>query len=426
MRLATLAFALGPAALALGFGLSGDPEPAADRPAATGIQAAAPARADGPPEFAATANLERARERLDALDPGADQAGFVRALRDLERAIANLGGEIAAARDEAKKVEWQIRTQDSDNKRLIAALISASRAGLAEPSRIHPDGPVAAARAAALLAPAESELVRHAAALGGRLRALAAAQELREEAETILAEGVGTLADAGDALRLAAFADAPPADPGPPDPRTRLAALARDSDSLGALARGLAAPVPRAVRNLSEVTVASAEGIAATDGVRITRSSRNLGEGALLLEMPVSGSVALGFGERDAGGAIREGLTLAAAPRSVVTAPAAGEVRYVGPFLDYQTVVAIAPADDTVIVLAGLTETLVAPGDLVPLGTPLGFLGGRAAESQEFLMPTRQGSDAPGAETLYMELWRGGKAIDPGPLLGLDPGSRNG
>ena len=87
MRLATLAFALGPAALALGFGLSGDPEPAADRPAATGVQAAAPARADGPPEFAATADLKRARERLDALDPGAtsNARSPILAVRSLRR-----------------------------------------------------------------------------------------------------------------------------------------------------------------------------------------------------------------------------------------------------------------------------------------------------------------------------------------------------
>lgn len=372
------------------------------------------------------AEVERAREHLASLDPASDQAGFVRALRDLERAIAGLGAGIAGTRSEARTAEWQLRTGDAGNKRLLAALISASRAGLGGASPVHPEGPVAAARAAALLAPAEADLARHAEAFGGRLRALAALRQSREEAEATLAAGVRTLADAGNALRLAAFADAPSANPGPPDPDTRLAALARDSDSLGELARGLAAPVPRAVRALSGIAVASAEGLAASDGVRVTRSSRNLGDDALLLEMPVSGTVALGFGERDAGGWLRQGVTLAAAPRSVVTAPAGGEVRYVGPFLDYRTVVAIAPADDTVIVLAGIADAAVAPGDLVAQGAPLGFLGGQVAKPQEFLMLTRQGSDAPGAETLYMELWRGGEAIDPGPMLGLDPDSRNG
>ncbi len=429
MRLAALAFALGPAAVALGLGMprGSEPvaEPMAEPPAAAEVRAEIPASTAARRAIAATAELLHVRERLAAIDPGSDQAGFVRALRDLEGAIAGLGADIAAAGSEARSAEWQLREEDGGNKRLMAVLVSASRAGLPGAAPVHPAGPLAAARAAVLLAPAKTELARHADALGGRLQALAAARMLREEAETILASGADVLAEAGNALRLAIIADAP-ATAGPPDPRGRLAALARDSDSLSELAGNLAAPVPHQVTALAEIAVASAGEFAATGGVRVTRSSRNFGGDGLLLEMPVSGRVALSFGERDAGGMIRNGLILAAAPRSVVTAPATGEVRYVGPFLDFQTVVAIAPADDAIVVLAGLAEAVVAPGDIVRSGAPLGFLGGRAMDSQEFLMLTRQGSDASAAETLYMELWRGGKAIDPGPWLGLDPAPRNG
>jgi septal ring factor EnvC (AmiA/AmiB activator) len=68
----------------------------------------------------------------------------------------------------------------------------------------------------------------------------------------------------------------------------------------------------------------------------------------------------------------------------------------------------------------------VTPGEIVASGAPVGFLGGREMGTQDFLMLPAQGNDVLGAETLYMELWRAGEPVDPGPWLGVRADAQDG
>jgi murein hydrolase activator len=378
---------------------------------------------------ASAATLEAAQVRLEAVQavkgessgsvaPGAD---FGRALRDMELALAGLREGIIGAEDELRKLDHELRRDDAEIKRLVAALLTVARTqGGAEP-RDHPEGPIAAARAAILLDTGRLGLDRAGHALAGRLVARAAIERLRRDGEETLSAGLSEVAAAR--ARIEAAVRKPH---GPPDPASQTARLASDSGTLGDLARALSpspGPAAEAVASVAVARLAAMD----MDNDAVVRSTRNLvGAATGGFEPPVAGRIRLGFRERDGGGVERPGLTFAAAPRAVVTAPASGEVRYVGPHLDWLGVVVLATDRGETALLAGLDATVVEAGDRVAAGAAIGLLGGRQLDAQEFLMLPSQGSDAIGEETLYMEVWRAGEPVDPGPLLDAGGAARNG
>jgi murein hydrolase activator len=422
--------AAGPAAAAL-------PETAAPAapPASSGSAAsAAPASASSGRAASAAAGLEAARARLSAAKasgPGAadglPDADFARALREMEAALAELREGIAGAESELRGIAHDLRRDDAEIKRLVAALVAASRAraATAGPAQgLHPEGALAAARAATLIDAAETALRAGAEALAERLAARAAAERLRREGEETLARGLADAAAARARLEAVALARLPA---GPPDPASDAARLAGESDSLGDLASALAprpAPTTQAVASAAVARLAALGAGSDANVIRSTRSPGDVSAGGF--EAPVAGRVRLGFGEADGAGVARPGLTFAAAPRSIVTAPAGGEVRYAGPFLDWRGVVVLATDSGETALLAGLDEVLVEAGDRLQRGAPIGLLGGRALDAQEFLMLPAQGTDAIGEETLYMELWRAGQPVDPGPVLDAGGAEANG
>lgn len=417
MRLAAIALSLGAAALAVPLvGPGQAPDLDEDRhPAA--IASAGAALPDGGLSLGIAERLEAARHRLAAAQ-ATEPSGYAKALRELEAALVELQAGTIKADDDVRAMRHAVRSEDAELKRLLASLVSASLARVDSVPPVHPAGPIAAARAAALLPASEAALRAGAGETGIRLAAIFDAERQREASREALAAGLKTAGEARGALRgtLLAAAESPP--PGPPGPGEPFTTVARDSDTLTELAGRLAGPVPREVEQAAELTLAAAAELAATDAL-VTQSSRNLpgSDPALFLEMPVTGRILGGFRAPDGAGVLRPGLTLAAAPRSLVTAPATGEVRYVGPFLDWNRVVAVAPAANTIVLLAGLNEVAVKPGDVVEAGAPVGFLGGREIDAQEFLMLPEQGNDTSGAQTLYMEVWRAGKPVDPEPWL---------
>jgi murein hydrolase activator len=384
---------------------------------------------------AAAAGLDAARARLAAATVGAPgregglpDAEFARALREMEAALAELREGIAGAEGELRAIAHDLRRDDAEIKRLIAALVSASGARAATSGAsargLHPEGAIAAARAAAMLEPAEAALRSGGAALAERLATRGAAERLRREGEETLARG---LADAAAArARLEAIAQARrPA--GPPDPASEAARLAGESDSLGDLARALGPRTSPATEAVASAAVARLAALGAGSDAAVIRSTRSPSDlNATGFEPPVAGRVRLGFGEADGAGVARPGLTFAAAPRAVVTAPAGGVVRYAGPFLDWRGVVVLAVDSGETVLLAGLDEMLVEAGERLAMGAPLGLLGGRALDAQEFLMLPAQGTDAIGEETLYMELWRAEEPVDPGPVLDAGGAEANG
>ncbi len=117
---------------------------------------------------------------------------------------------------------------------------------------------------------------------------------------------------------------------------------------------------------------------------------------------PVLGRLVERFGARGGAGHSR-GLTFATEARTVVVAPWDGRVVYAAPFRSLGIVVIIAHGDGYFSLLARLGEVVVAQGQWVLAGEPVGR------------MPAGDGRDSP--PRLYFELRRNARAIDPLPWL---------
>jgi septal ring factor EnvC (AmiA/AmiB activator) len=349
----------------------------------------APAAAAGPAEALAEAGarLTAATEAAATAPHAAGQAdALAAAVAGYERALARLRDAALEAEAEARALRLDLALRRQEIGRLLASLQALSRAG--DPATgLHPQGPLAAARAARMLGHMMPALRAEAAALETRLEAIRAAETARARSVAAIDAGLVRLAEGRGAL-LAALQDGEPTPSGVAlAGREAPAALARDADTLSGLAAAIA-------------------GLGA-DGAGAGSAA------PLALRWPAAGAVRAGFGAEDAAGVRRPGLLVAAPPLALVTAPAAGLVRYAGPFLDYGYVVVLEPRADVLIVLAGLATLRARGGDRVEAGALLGLLGGGPIDAQQYLMLGQSGNDATPAETLYIELRHGQGPVDP-------------
>jgi septal ring factor EnvC (AmiA/AmiB activator) len=340
---------------------------------------------------AAAEEIAEAGRGLEAARTAPDRVSALgRAVAAYEGALAALRGgvEEAGAREQALALGLEDRR--SEIARLLAALEAISRTP--PPAQaLHPQGPLGAARAAAMMARLTPALEAEAAALAGELDALAAARELHAKGSADLAEGVGAL----NAARAELIAEVVKrgAEPEPVSPA--LTMLARDSETLTALAEALAeaggeAPAPAGAEEP--------------------------------MRWPVRGTLLRHFREADAAGVHRPGILIEAPPLSLVSAPADAIVRYAGPFLDYGYVVVLEPEAGTMVVLAGLGQVQVQTGAAVRRGEPLGLLGARSPDVEEYVMIAETDAGAGASETLYIEVRQGQGPVDPEPLFAGEDG----
>ena len=121
------------------------------------------------------------------------------------------------------------------------------------------------------------------------------------------------------------------------------------------------------------------------------------------LARPVAGSVLERFGPyRDRGtraALVRRGIELSTRAGEAVVAPAAGTVLYAGEVRGLGTSVLLDHGAGRVSVLGRLGSLQVTPSTWVERGTALG---------------------EPGQATIYLEIRRAGRAVDPEPLLARD------
>ena len=351
---------------------------------------ASPAAASSPADLdAAARKLSEAGAALQQAETAGDRVtALASAIPAYEAALASLR-DVAIG---AGVGERQIATDLADRRESVMELTAALQAMSRTPppvQALHPGGPLAAARAAALLSRVTPALGAEAAELRGRLEALERIRQLRRTALDDISAGLEDLTRARLLIRdgMAARQDG-----APPDTAAIQTEVVRDSASLSTLAESLTE------------TPARSAGAEEADGS---------------WAWPIAGGrQILGFRERDAGGERRPGLLVQAAPLSLVEAPTGAMVRYAGPFLEYGTVVVLETDAGTVVVLAGLAQTNVRAGEPVARGALLGLLGGRTLEAEEYVMLPVAEAGAGAAETLYIEIRHGRGPVDPAPWFG--------
>jgi murein hydrolase activator len=121
--------------------------------------------------------------------------------------------------------------------------------------------------------------------------------------------------------------------------------------------------------------------------------------------VPVAGTVVRTWGQPTEAGP-SAGVSYRAAPNARVVSPCDGRVAFAAPFRSYGQLLIVDCAGDTDAVLAGFAHLDVHPGQSVHRGDPVGTMPNWD--------PGTQG-DRP---TLYVELRRSGKPVDPAPLMG--------
>lgn len=351
---------------------------------------ASPAVAASPADLEAAARkLSDAGAALQQAETASDRVtALARAIPAYEDALAALREVAIGANVGERQIATDLATRRETVMELTAALQAMSRTP-PPVQALHPDGPLAAARAAALLSRVTPALGAEAAELRGRLEALERIRQLRRAALDDISAGLEQLTRARLLIRdgmAARQGDAAP------DTAVIQTDVVRDSASLSTLAESLAETPAR------NAQPEEADGSWA---------------------WPIAGSrQVLGFRERDAGGERRPGLLVQAAPLSLVEAPTAAMVRYAGPFLEYGNVVVLETDAGTVVVLAGLAQTNVRAGEPVARGALLGLLGGRNLGAEEYVMLPVTEAGAGAAETLYIEIRHGRGPVDPAPWFG--------
>jgi septal ring factor EnvC (AmiA/AmiB activator) len=252
---------------------------------------------------------------------------------------------------------------------------------------LHPEGPLGAVRSGMILSTVTPELQRGVADLRARVEQVGIIRDLQERALSNLSDGLAGAQEARSQLSLAISnrTDLPRRFA---DDQSAIARLLENTDTLAAFAAGLA-------------------DIEALTGSPPPQAPDRP------LPLPVDGRVIRGFNEKDAAGIARPGLLIAAPPLALVTTPVPATIRYFGPLLDYGNVMILEPAAGTLLVLAGLEQVYGAVGQVIPAGTPVGLMGGEAAQSEEFFAENTENGGASRRETLYLELREGNDPVDP-------------
>jgi septal ring factor EnvC (AmiA/AmiB activator) len=124
------------------------------------------------------------------------------------------------------------------------------------------------------------------------------------------------------------------------------------------------------------------------------------------LPLPASGKHVLDFGERTQYGSQSKGLVMETRSAAQVTSPCDGWVLYAGEFRSYGKLLIIDAGGGYNVVLAGLSQIDVRPGEFVLAAEPVGTM---------MTVKKEPAGAASGAPVLYIEFRKDGQPIDPDP-----------
>ncbi len=197
----------------------------------------------------------------------------------------------------------------------------------------------------------------------------------------------------------------------------RKAGLERRLRAKGDRARARAAALADKARDLSELIARLAAPPAtraparpAQPGARSAPPRPGPRPGAAAIRLPARGRIVRRFGETGDSGEPAKGVSIATGDAAEVVAPEAGAVVFAGPFRSYGKLLILRHGDGHHALLAGLARIDAGVGEDVLAGEPVGVVGPSAV----------------GVPTLYFELRRYGRAIDPLPWLAATDGKVSG
>jgi septal ring factor EnvC (AmiA/AmiB activator) len=343
----------------------------------------------------AAEDLRASIEALDAAQTKADRvAALTRTISAYEKGLGALrdGLRRAAVREAEIRAKFEAKREDIGRLLGVMSTMSGTEGPLL---LLHPSGPLGTARSGMMLGAVTPALQAEAERMRADLIEIEDLRAVQGNAQKVLETGLASVQAARTALSKA-VADRSKLPRRYLEEPEELRELVESVDTLEGFASGLA--------DLEGDIGPPLEDFAGAKGS---------------LPMPVLGTVLRKFDEADAAGIRRPGLVVATAPAALVTTPWPATIRYRGPLLDYGNVMILEPAEGYLLVLAGLGSVYGETGDVLAAGAPVGLMGGREPGAQEFgedfLKNAQMGSGATRSETLYIELRKGKKPVDPAP-----------
>lgn len=334
----------------------------------------------------AVVQLQQARAHLDAADGASDRiAALTQAVQAYEAGLSAMrAGQRDLALREAALTE-ELAGKREGMGQLLGVLTTISRTP--QPvQRAHPSGPLNTVRAGMLVADITPALEAETAELRAVLAQTRAFRQVQADAAQTLADGLQEAQTARAALGQAMsnrdtlpsrFADDP----------VQTALLIASAQTLGEFAAQVASARP-------------------DQATTLTKSGN--------LPLPVRGYVLPDDGSD------RPGVRIAAAPRALVTAPAAATILFKGPLLDYGTVVILEPAVDVLFIMAGLEEVFGQIGEVLAEGAPIGLLGNDQTYDDGILTENDGIGTGARAQTLYLEVRDGQGPVNPDAWFALE------
>ncbi len=125
------------------------------------------------------------------------------------------------------------------------------------------------------------------------------------------------------------------------------------------------------------------------------------------LPLPAQGRKVLAFGEKTQYGGQSKGLVLETRQGAQVTSPCDGWIVYAGEFRSYGQLLIINAGGGYHVLLAGLSQIDVQPGQFVLAAEPVGTMSGWSQQAQPAALNS--------APVLYVEFRKDGRPIDPDP-----------
>lgn len=350
------------------------------------------AAAETPMQLAKTAaaELKAAAETLQKAKKSEDRiAALSQTVHAYENGLLAVRESLRAATIREQVLRLELASQRDQISRLLGVLQTMERA-TTPMLMIHPAGPVGTARSGMVMSEVAPMLQVQAEEVRSQLEELVGLSNLQKSAEAELEEGLAGAQDARIALSTAISerTDLPlrfAADP------VRAQILADNSETLDFFANGLT-DIPLEEDSKEQLSFVASKGD---------------------LALPTDGALLRAFNETDAAGIKRPGIVITARPLSLITAPTPATIRFSGAFLDYGKVVILEPEPGFLMVIAGLDQVYCEFGQIVNVGDPIGLLGGKQPQAQDFLIEASEGGGTIGQESLYIEIRNNGEPVNP-------------
>jgi septal ring factor EnvC (AmiA/AmiB activator) len=137
------------------------------------------------------------------------------------------------------------------------------------------------------------------------------------------------------------------------------------------------------------------------------------------LALPAQGRRVLSYGDKTQYGGTSKGLVIETRYGAQVTSPCDGWIVYAGEFRSYGQLLIMNAGGGYHVLMAGLSQIDVQPGQFVLASEPVGTMSGAPRTAQLAVQPTGAGTGSASPQSnspvIYVEFRRDGQPIDPDP-----------